>query len=1142
MRPSRARAYIIAVVSVAAATGVKIALSDSLGEDSPFALYGVAILVSGALGGGRSALSAGVLATLAGWYFFARSHDDFALDDGATALRMLVLLAEAFVISALVAGIDHARDSAQAAAKRVERLQSFTSAFASAVTPLDVAHATVRKAVEALGAATGMFAQLRPDGDLEIIAVQGVTQDQVAGLQVFSASSPNPAAVAFKRGQPEWVEGMGVYAKRYPEMHARFQIGHGALAALPLSVVERKLGVIAIGFDETREFSRSERQLLVTLASQAAQSLERAQAFSDEVRLRRRLEQLNELMQALSNALSKSEVAEIVVTRAMKLAAADTCTLYMLEPDGTLALLGDRGVSADVLPAVQRITRDSDNPVMRTIRSRETLWAENFEQYVAQYPALAQRPSTGRRAHAFWSAPLVAEGASIGLLGMGFYAPRLFPPEERELVALLVKHCAQALRRAERLESERASLEVSDRLRSSFETTLRSIGDAVIATDQSGHVTLMNHVAEELTGWPERDAKGQPLREVFRILNEHTRAVVESPVDRVLREGVVVGLANHTVVLHRNGQRETPIDDSGAPIRGPGGGLDGVVLVFRDVSSKKREELQAAFLADASAALSESLDYRATLARVASMAVPKLADYCIVHLAAPDGSLERVALAHADPIKLAEAIALSERYPLDVWREPSAPRAATSALSRWFAQISDDNLQAIARDPEHLRALRGLSFSSSISVPLLARGQVLGMLALVWAQPDKRYDADDVVFAENVAQRCAMTVDNMRLYAAEQRARQSADLANRSKDEFLAIMGHELRNPLAPMVSAVHLMKLRQSGNEDKELAVLERQLRHMLRLLEDLLDLSRVVRDRVELTRRVVEIREVVASAVEVAAPLIHERQQQLTLEVPETGLCVDVDSVRIAQVLGNLLTNAAKYTERGGQIRVHAALSGDTRVAVSVQDNGIGIEPDLMPRLFELFSQGKQSIDRQLGGLGIGLAIASRLVKEHGGTLTAHSDGPKRGSRFTVELPRATRPAEREPAPSPALTPARHKKRVLIVDDNEDSSELMALLIQKLGHDTCVALEGAQALALASEYQPEVVFLDIGLPGMNGFEVARRMRQIPGCETIPIVAVTGYARESDRQEAAAAGFSEHFAKPIAFDRLRSVLETIGG
>jgi signal transduction histidine kinase/CheY-like chemotaxis protein len=599
-----------------------------------------------------------------------------------------------------------------------------------------------------------------------------------------------------------------------------------------------------------------------------------------------------------------------------------------------------------------------------------------------------------------------------------------------------------------------------------------------------------------------------------------------------------VGLANHTVLAHRDGKRETAIDDSGAPIRGSGGTLEGVVLVFRDVSSKKRATSYAELLAAASAALSESLDYRATLARVAALAVPRLADWCAVDvLPEGGGAHERLAVAHVDPAKVELARALHDKYRPDPSARRGVPNVLRSGESELFAEISDALLEESAIDAEHLAFMRELQLRSAMIVPLVARGRTLGAVTFVWAQAGRRYDEADLSFAETLAQRCAIAIDNARLYAGEQRARQNADLANRAKDEFLAIMGHELRNPLAPMVNAVHLMKMRNGHAEDRELAILERQLHHMLRLLEDLLDVSRVLRDRVALARETLELRDVVDSAVEVALPLIEARQQKLRLDVPATGMSVHVDPVRLAQVLGNLLINASKYSDRAQEIRLLARCTSET-VEIAVEDDGVGIEPELMPRLFELFSQGKQGIERQLGGLGIGLAIASRLVKEHGGELTAHSDGHNRGSRFVVRLPMAeAQPSAQPPAaaPAPALPSG---KRVLIVDDNEDSSELLSALVQRLGHQTEVAYEGARALELAEQFAPHVVFLDIGLPGMNGFEVARRMRQLPACASIPIIAVTGYTRESDREEAESAGFTEHFAKPIALERLRGVLD----
>jgi signal transduction histidine kinase len=356
-----------------------------------------------------------------------------------------------------------------------------------------------------------------------------------------------------------------------------------------------------------------------------------------------------------------------------------------------------------------------------------------------------------------------------------------------------------------------------------------------------------------------------------------------------------------------------------------------------------------------------------------------------------------------------------------------------------------------------------------------------------------------------------------RIRAERERLRLSrAEEAERRRDEFMAIMGHELRNPLAPMVTALHLMKRRGGQNCEKELGILERQLQHMGRLVDDLLDVSRILRDKVELPPEVVEIGDVIANAVDVSSPLIEGKAHRLRLEVPAEGLAVNVDRERMVQVFANLLNNAAKFTEPEGEIVVRA-VARDGLVEVTVQDTGIGLAPDLLPRLFELFTQGEQGIERNRGGLGIGLAIARRLVNE---PISARSDGPGRGSCFTVELLRVNAsPSERSlratPVPEVVST-----KRVLVVDDNHDAAEAMRLLLEGLGHQTRVASDGHTALEIARGFSPEIVFLDLGLPGLNGFEVARRLRQDPLFAKTPIIAVSGYARATDRRRGVGFGF----------------------
>jgi hypothetical protein len=369
----------------------------------------------------------------------------------------------------------------------------------------------------------------------------------------------------------------------------------------------------------------------------------------------------------------------------------------------------------------------------------------------------------------------------------------------------------------------------------------------------------------------------------------------------------------------------------------------------------------------------------------------------------------------------------------------------------------------------------------------------------------------------------------------------AAEEAARRKDEFLAIVGHELRNPLGSIVTAAHLLRLRGPRPTEKEVAIIERQATHMTRLVDDLLDASRALRDKVALFPKKVEIGVVLANAIELAGPMIEHRRHSLTVDVPDGGLVVDIDVDRTGQVFGNLLTNAAKYTPEGG--RIHVSAEGrDDEVVVRVEDNGEGIAPELLAHVFELFVQGEQGLDRSVGGLGIGLAVAKKFVEAQRGRIVAESAGVGRGSRFAVHLPRVRTSVSEEvatPAPNAPTTPRR---RILLVDDSEESIDLMRVLLEHLGQHVRVAYDGESAVAEFRRSLPDIVFLDIGLPGLSGYEVAALMRATPGSEKIPIIALSGYAREVDRARAVEAGFSSHLAKPVRIERVEEFVRALGG
>lgn len=368
-----------------------------------------------------------------------------------------------------------------------------------------------------------------------------------------------------------------------------------------------------------------------------------------------------------------------------------------------------------------------------------------------------------------------------------------------------------------------------------------------------------------------------------------------------------------------------------------------------------------------------------------------------------------------------------------------------------------------------------------------------------------------------------------------------AEQASRAKDEFLAMLGHELRNPLSPILTALQLMRMR--GQASREHAVIERQVEHLVRLVDDLLDVSRITRGKIELRRQRVELSEVVSRAVEIASPLLEERRQRLLVDVPRRGLALYSDPERLAQVVSNLLTNSAKYSEPGGCIEVTAGRARDA-VSIRVKDSGVGIAPEMLGRIFDLFVQQPQAKDRALGGLGLGLAIVRSLVELHGGRVRAESAGVGRGSEFLVELPAASaalEASENKDAGSEA-DPAEVQAgdRILVVDDNEDAAHLLADALKELGYVVRVAADGPSALRIAGEFRPNTALLDIGLPVMDGHEVARRLRGMPWAGDLRLVAITGYGQASDRRASRAAGFDAHLVKPVDLDKLASVIEDL--
>jgi len=541
-----------------------------------------------------------------------------------------------------------------------------------------------------------------------------------------------------------------------------------------------------------------------------------------------------------------------------------------------------------------------------------------------------------------------------------------------------------------------------------------------------------------------------------------------------------------------------------------------VALVKEQAARSMAEESQrrASFLAEATQVMASSLDVDTILKGASSLVVPYLADYGAIALVNDDGTVRA---------QRSSSVA--------GWN----PYMGTHAAS-FDEKVAQLRSHAIDNGtPESVKLADGGPGGEIHAFPLVTRGKARGALLLALGPSGRSLAGADLSLADSLAGRAASALENCMLYEEIQRADQR-------KNEFLATLSHELRNPLAPMRAALHMLRGR-AIDPDKSRSLLEtmdRQVAQMTRLVEDLLDISRITRGAIELRRETLEVGAEVRNAIESCQGQIEVGGHKITVKLPKEPLYVVADRVRMQQILENLILNACKYTEHGGLIEVSAE-STIAEAVIRVTDNGIGIAPEKLSQVWELFVQVDESPERIRKGLGIGLALVRDLVRRHGGTVEAASEGLGSGSTFTVHLPRAVRvdiPREKA-APQPAAQPAAEVagRRVLIVDDNVDACETLAMMLELLGQETRQAHEGTGALKAAQEYKPELIFMDIGLPGLTGHEIVERMRGELGMKDTYIVALSGYGTEEDRRKSLVAGFDNHFVKPLDPSSLPSVL-----
>lgn len=703
---------------------------------------------------------------------------------------------------------------------------------------------------------------------------------------------------------------------------------------------------------------------------------------------------------------------------------------------------------------------------------------------------------------------------------------------ERE-VRKALRHQEQALRTV--LD---ASQEAERKLRDQYDLT-RTITDnattAIFMMDDASRCTFMNPAAERMTGFRFAEVANGILHDFIHHHHPDGRPypMSECPIDRALPEQFDV--VDHEDVFIRKSGEFFPVLVNAKPIRHEGKAV-GTVIEVRDVTAERR----------AAAAAQRRAEQVRRLAEVATritgdLDVPSIMNVVTEEARRLIGAHQAVSSFTTDQnwAQAINTVSLSDKY--SAWRDYDSPPDGSGIYS--LVCRTNRPMRLTQAELEAHPAWRGFGKEAGrhppmrgwLAVPLVGRdGRNLGLIQLSDKSEGEFTEEDEGVLVQ-LAQMASVAVENARLV-------ESLREADRRKDEFLALLAHELRNPLAPLRNGLQVMKLAATDPDlvAQARAMMERQLGHMVRLIDDLLDISRISRHKLRLRRSRVRLDDVIHSAVETARPLIDAAGHELTVSLPPEPVHLDADLTRLAQVVGNLLANSARYTEPGGRI----TLTGERRdgeVVISVRDTGIGIPPEQLGAIFDMFSQVDRGPDRSTGGLGIGLALVKGLVEMHGGTVSAESPGVGQGSTFTVRLPVRDEPAEAaHPAADVGGTAPGPGLRALVVDDNRDAAASLAMMLRLLGHEVGLAHDGVQAVEVAEAFRPQAIFMDIGMPRLNGYEATRRIREQPWGRSMAIIALTGWGQEDDRRRSHEAGCDAHLVKPASLEDLKNLLNTL--
>jgi PAS domain S-box-containing protein len=968
--------------------------------------------------------------------------------------------------------------------------------------------------------ADGAYVHLAADAGAVLLAAG----DDGAGLRGAVGADPAVGRV-LAGGAPELVAvDAGAPPARDPARLAELRAaGVRSRIVAPLVARGRVLGAVTLVITRSpRRYGDADLAVVGELARRVGVALENGRLFRAERDARHAAEQasermrrLQELTAQLSSCLDEADVVSRLVVAGSSAIGAAAGFAWLLRDGDVLEL----AAHVDELGALRaelygRIPLSAPLPACEVVRTGQPLVFDTLDAMLAAFPGALSRDATPYRA---WAViPFVANGQAIGVASFSYRDERAFSREDRALLAAMIGQASLALERC------------------------RLVADLTAARERE----------RELAGLAAKLSSALTAREIAEIVAaEATRVLGARVGSAMLRDGAFGALLARTAPFVDPRSPRLPLD-------GPTPSTDAIrtgELVWCATPDEIRaryphmEDLRADNGLAAWGAVPFTFEDRVIGALAIGFAAP--------HALRPD---EREVLKAAGQLA-GQAFERARLYD-ELRRQDDRLRTALFAgrAATWSVDL---RTMTSHRDPS-FAALFGLPADRPVEADFGSvhpDDRAIASAALTRAleddvayEPEVRIQKADGAYlwtrsygrvvrdADGPALLTGITFDidpAKRASLELERAYGLAREAAQRKDEFLAMLGHELRNPLAPIRTALGLMDLKAAGALRQERDVIGRQVDHLARLIDDLLDVSRITRGDVRLARSVVELGGVLAQAIEMASPLLEKQAHRLTIDVPRAGLLVDADPTRLAQVFHNLISNAAKYTNARGEIAVRASAT-ERELCVEIRDNGIGIARDLLPRIFELFTQGARSIDRAAGGLGIGLAIARNLCELHGGSIAAASAGPDLGSTFTVRLPRAAALA----APAPAAEPAAPRRaarrvRVLIVDDNVDAAETLHEFLALQGYETAVVHDGLAGLERAATFAPDVCVLDIGLPVMDGYELARRLRDQLGAGP-RLIAATGYGQDADRARARDAGFDHHLVKPILLDALLALLD----